>query len=161
MVIQRWDYWSEFWLGNIQKLAVNVSLVATCMHRCTCGIFLMEPIIVIQHSTTDDILKRDGEVKLNSVLLHEAPIDEQIEHAKIWTVKRITIPPEMKSLVVIRRSKYVLLTREWIQTTKMIQRFLLAGGIHDVHTNVPFLVLATNLFKLHVILQMSMYTSLP
>lgn len=79
-------------------------------------------------------------------------MDEKSENITIRDAKRITIPPESKSPVVVTTLKCDLMKIERSQTAKQAQQVCSARGIHEGRSIVPFRTTVTSLPKTPVIL---------
>lgn len=91
-----------------------------------------------EHSALGSILRKGIEADVTTLVSHEAPIDEQNEHAMIRVVKCLTISAESEPPVVVIPSQCGLMAIERIGTAKAAQWILPRQGVHAVLTNVPF-----------------------
>lgn len=91
---------------------------------------------------TSAMLRRDVQARGIPVLSHESRVKEQYGYTSPRTAKRITIPTEKQSPVVVVTPECGLMTVRRIQAARSKQ-CILPTRISEVCKNVPFCILVT------------------
>lgn len=84
----------------------------------------MERMIVSQHSAPVAKTKSGTKTNMTTILLHEAPTDEQNDNETIWAAELILTTIKMESVVVIVTSRCGLRTIARVPTDKQTQMIL-------------------------------------
>lgn len=110
LIVPIGDFKFQTWLGVIEKLAVNALPGTTLIDMCIMGIRTMKPNIGPDRSQMISILSTLSlKTKFANIKSLVAPNEETNSAAEIRMAKKVTIPAEIESPVLVS-------TKQWSNT---------------------------------------------